>query len=316
MKYECSECNKVFRRNEHLKTHINKKKKCINKKSFDCDKCHKSFSTKSNLNKHKNVVCIKYEHDNDSTTDNLNNDSSTNELTNDQIEQIKTIQTQFNNQLNELIKHLTNQNNVNVNQTINNDNSTNINNHINNNNNVSLLQYVNEHCKSGPPMLALENYDIIKNKEILVDTKESIDMRFIRTLSEQYEFNKLTIYLGDIITTFYKKDKQNEQTFFSSDVSRLTFLTKILPMGATNIKWISDKTGELVKTHVIRPLLNYIEQSMTIFRQLGRKSVVNYNDIHLNLVQISTAISNKSLENSIARYIAPKFTLNQLSLTN
>lgn len=61
MKYECENCGKEFKRNEHLKTHMKKKNPCTNpKKTYDCEKCNHSFSTKSNLNKHrKMVVCDK-----------------------------------------------------------------------------------------------------------------------------------------------------------------------------------------------------------------------------------------------------------------
>jgi hypothetical protein len=206
---------------------------------------------------------------------------------------------------------------VNQNINSNNTNTNTNNNHINNNNNlnISLNQYVKEYCKLGPPMKALEDYNLIKDAKKLVYTKEPIDIRFIRTLSDQYEFGKLPLYLGDIIISFYKKDKQNEQTFFTTDISRLTFLTKILPMGDTNIKWISDKSGELVKTHVIRPLLEYIEQSIIKFRKKNKVSIDNC-EVHSNLVKISKGISNQTLENSIARYIAPKFIFNNLLIEN
>ena len=57
-----------------------------------------------------------------------------------------------------------------------------------------------------------------------------------------FERNNLPEILGKAIVEEYKKDDPNDQSMWSSDVSRLTFIVKSV-MGKSKSKWVSDKNG-------------------------------------------------------------------------
>jgi hypothetical protein len=303
--YSCPTCKKSFKQIYHFDVHRKRKYPCVKPNiNNTCDSCGVSFSTKSNLRKHQQNTCI----------NNVNDDSNDlNDSDDIVIKELYEKQIKNEEMLSKILTIISgNINNANINNT--NANINQLANSINNNNNsfvnISALQYVSKNYLEGPPISALENYDIIRDDTVIAGSNDSIDVIFIKTLSEQYSKNKIVIYLGEIIVCFYKKEKQDEQTFFTSDLSRLTFLAKILPVGSNNIKWISDKSGELVRLHVVCPLLNYIEKSIIAYQKKTKITSKNI-DLFSNLVKISDSISDKTLEHNITRYIAPKFILNQ-----
>lgn len=310
MKYCCSPCNYATTNwsnfNKHIKTkkHLlntddnsdsdinnNNTKNTIVDKKYTCSYCEKEFKFASSLSKHKKSRCkIK----------------GTKITDNDKIEQLEELKAQMNylaetnKQLIEYIKN--NQNSKTVNKTI-------------INNNISIRNYVQQNYLNAPPLQPLKDYTIIENDPELLEDE---DLKFIDILIEKYNSNQLPQYLGDYVIKFYKKNDPKQQSLWNTDTSRLTYIVKQL-FNNKNSDWIVDKKGIKTASCIVEPMLGHIKPILEKFKNdnlnpnLFVLSSYLENEIRSKniktVVLIVRDIDNKSLTNSIIKYIAPYFYL-------
>jgi hypothetical protein len=74
---------------------------------------------------------------------------------------------------------------------------------------------------------------------------------------------KLEELFADIIIQEFKKQKEEEQQFFATDVSRLTFIVRqaLKSHGIDNIEkrvWLTDKKGTSIVESIIVPMLSEV----------------------------------------------------------
>jgi hypothetical protein len=164
-----------------------------------------------------------------------------------------------------------------------------------------------------PILKPLDDYDEVRVGNMITEPINADEnVMFINTIYSQYTCSKLVEYIGNIIVSFYKSDNISKQSLWCSDLSRMTFLVRILPDGSQCNRWISDGQGEMVKTKVIKPLLNYIAtciDSYNIKTLLSNKTSEIEKCSILNDIVLS--IRNNNLTKEVTKYIAPHFTLNQ-----
>jgi hypothetical protein len=287
--FACEQCDLAFQFESQLSRHLGRRIPCNNIKKLNCDLCNLTFSTPGALKKH----CSRDTH--------LKMVKSPQQLEQD-IEIKKNELNKLQDQLKDV--HAT---------TINNDNKTmNNNNTVNNNNlTVNLLtkDYIIQNFNNEPYLKELENYGTIKSGPLVDNTtNQDENNAFVNTIITQEKCGKLVKYFSDIIVSFYQK--QNDlslQAFWCSDLARLNFLVRVLPLDESYSTWRTDPSGVIVKNKVITPLLNYVEKCIDDYTINNSHTIAQNIEKHIKLGDIVKNIRNDVLTNQVAKYIAPKF---------
>ena len=168
---------------------------------------------------------------------------------------------------------------------------------------INNITYIVEMYSDAPALKKLTSYsDILDAK-----TMTLVDVSIM-----YYERKKIDKFIGDFIIKSYKKKEPNEQSMWSSDVSRLTYIINESCKSGENI-WSYDKGGVKLKECIIDPALEHIRNELfqyymkniaaTEIYMLKRQMAIN---------EIITIIDNDTLANNIIKYIAPKFTIKKI----
>ena len=187
---------------------------------------------------------------------------------------------------------------------------------------VSTLSYVATNFQDAPPLAPIEDYSKI-TFDIDSDTEDKdIDKNkneFIKLITFKYDKNILDKYLGDIIIKSYKKGDPKQQSIWSSDTSRLTYVVREL-LHNKKIDWTVDKKGIKTKNYIITPLLEYINDLLRDY--ISENSITDPNKIDMQkyepilnrmnkIANIIVSINNGTLAEGILSYITPDFYLNK-----
>lgn len=287
--FACNDCDLAFQYESQLTRHLGRKIPCSGIRIIKCDLCNIEFTTTSALKKHnKRDVHMK-----------MVNKA---QIIEKDIETKKNEIKELQEQLKEV--HAT---------TINNDNKTlNNNNTVNNNNlTVNLLtkDYIIQNYNNDSQLKELENYGSIKSGPLVDNTtNQDENNAFVNTIITQEKCGKLVKYFSDIIVSFYQKQNDlSQQAFWCSDLARLNFLVRVLPMEESHSTWRTDPSGVIVKNRVITPLLSFVEKCIDDYTIKNSHTIAQNIEKHIKLGEIVKDIRNDVLTNQIAKYIAPKF---------
>ncbi len=174
---------------------------------------------------------------------------------------------------------------------------------------VSALKYANDKFKNAPELLPIENFNIndlnFDNEE---DKKQLTEILIYN--AKQKSLDKL---LGDHIVKCYKKDNPEEQSFHTTDCSRLNYIVRNLIEDALN--WAVDKSGIKICSSIVKPL---IEKCINLLLQYQKELIDDMTEgDYTNKEKVQTilallmSIDKGSLESDINKYIAPFFNLNK-----
>jgi hypothetical protein len=174
---------------------------------------------------------------------------------------------------------------------------------------MSALKYANDKFKNTPALLPLENFNInnldFNNEE---DKKQLVEILIYN--AKQKSLDKL---LGDHIVKNYKKDNPEEQSFHTTDCSRLNYIVRDLIQNA--LSWSVDKNGIKICSSIIKPLIKkcidiLLEHQKVLLQGMGTGSYNKQKDVEL-IIDVLMSIDSGSLETDINKYIAPYFNLNK-----
>lgn len=142
-----------------------------------------------------------------------------------------------------------------------------------------------------------------------------------------YVKNTLGKVLGDLIVQMYKKSDPSEQSLWSSDVARLTFIIKDIIGTSKKSKWIMDKKGIHFTEMVIDPLIKKIHELLMDYNQeCGNnvRTITKKSDLDLieesniktmlstmqNINMLLITIKLRKIHDEVLKYVAPYFNLN------
>jgi hypothetical protein len=172
---------------------------------------------------------------------------------------------------------------------------------------MSALKYANENFKEAPILLPLENFNINDLDFNNVDDRKQL----VDTLIYSAKLKSLDKLLGDHIVKNYKKNNPQQQSFHTTDCSRLNYIVKEL---FSNInKWEVDKNGIRICSAIIKPLIEkcidlLLEHQKILLDDMSKGDYKKKESVQ-TVINIIMSIDKGSLENDINKYIAPFFNL-------
>lgn len=201
-------------------------------------------------------------------------------------------------------------NNINTDSSV---NGNTITNNVTNNKIVNVHTYISDNFTKAEPVQMLKHIQITKMLTLDNTCGHSIEELLI------FHYNKYLLdqFIGDIITTGYKKINPEEQQFWSSDVVRLTFVVRQLLN--ENKVWLQDKKGSYLTKCVVTPILEKIRKILIKYDAKCHEEIANVNTKleHLEklsndrttILKIIYDINTKALHTKVLSYIAPRFQL-------
>lgn len=167
------------------------------------------------------------------------------------------------------------------------------------------INYFNYICTNYPGAPALKSQKSHVN--MIENTMELIDV-----VTMYYYDDKLISFIGDYVIGLYKKEKPQNQSIWSTDVSRLTYIISECCIKTKENIWSYDKKACKTKELAIAPALKFLRDNLVEFCQENGGN----SESHV-LKQLIAAngtiqmIDNGELAMGIAKYIAPKFAISQ-----
>ncbi len=166
------------------------------------------------------------------------------------------------------------------------------------------INYFNYICSNYPnPPFAISQKSHVK----LLEAKT---MTLIEVITMYHNNKKMVNFIGDYIIKMYKKVEPKEQSFWSTDITRLTYIISELCKNNETM-WMYDKKGVKIKKIVIEPVLQYVKNELVDFcKEHGAATdEPEFSQLRAAL-EIIPNINDGSLADDISRYIAPEFAIN------
>jgi hypothetical protein len=183
---------------------------------------------------------------------------------------------------------------------------------------MSTINYVMQNFKDAPPI------GLLKGKKLdgFIEYNGNTDRSIQEIIIHYFEKRKLHQLLGDLIVKEYKKENPENQSVWSSDVSRLTFILMQATKNKNN-KWIVDKNGVDLTKLVIQPLVEKVIELLRDFVKECNENIQNIDTLNpeieyetremlRNMEKANSVIMNiklKKISMEILKYIAPHFNL-------
>jgi hypothetical protein len=172
---------------------------------------------------------------------------------------------------------------------------------------VSALKYANDNFNNAPVLMPLENFNI---NNLSFDNEQDRE-QLIETLIYNAKQKSLDKLLGDHIVKCYKKENPEEQSFHTTDCSRLNYIVCNLIENA--LTWAVDKSGIKICSSIVKPLIEkcinlLLEYQKTLINKMAEGDYKDKDTVH-TILNLLMTIDKGCLESDINKYIAPFFNL-------
>ena len=172
---------------------------------------------------------------------------------------------------------------------------------------VSALTHIVHNYGSAPTIEMLNIEDI---EDMEVNNK-----KLVEDIISSYKHKTLDKYLGNSIIKLYKKENPKDQSVWSTDTSRLTYLIKELMINNSS-NWIIDKKGIKTKEYLIDPLLEHIKTIVISYQKnnIGLSTnliEIEYAlEINQRILRLVMDIDDGLIGNSLLKYISTHLFFN------
>jgi hypothetical protein len=134
---------------------------------------------------------------------------------------------------------------------------------INNQKTINVVAYINEHYQNTEPLKLLDKPQL--SKMLTCNPEKNGNHSICEFIVYYFDNHMLEELLADIVIHEFKKQNEEEQQFFATDVSRLTFIVRqalkshiIETTEKEKCVWLTDKKGTSIVESIIVPLLSEV----------------------------------------------------------
>jgi hypothetical protein len=194
------------------------------------------------------------------------------------------------------------------------------------------------HFKDAPPLLSLDQnqvfemleYDQIKVKEPNkpVKPKDEVNDEYITQVLYNYENKAMDSFFGNFIVNFFNTEEMKDRKFWTSDVSRLSFIIMQVVNREGEREWNHDKTGKKFVDLVIDPMFDEVVKLLDEFvnnkqkwidENFGKVYISPSRMTHLMHVQqlakeLQIDIKYGKFTKDILKFVAPNFNFDTVRL--
>ena len=175
---------------------------------------------------------------------------------------------------------------------------------------VSALSYVVKNYTEAPVLEPCMNY-----KEI---NYEQNNTEFIEKIIYEHNNGNLPSFIGEFIIKNYKKDDPQQQSLWSSDTVRFSYLVREL-INNNTVDWKIDKNGIKTKETIIKPIVQYIDDQVREYMEHFDIDYTNNSAVEAEKKMMKLKLSADILKDAddgvlstqILKYITPFFYLNK-----
>ena len=311
-RFVCELCDYETKRSTDLNKHLSTKKHIKNMKEnekFFCKYCNQKFTQKSNLNRHERHICSM-------NTDKIESNKLIEELVNKKLaEQNQNLIKEFTEQSKNLVRQLAEENqNLAKGFCSQNDKLIDLAtiNAKSTKKSLSMMSYANKHLTKAQPLKLLEHKEAVKLLTYDKSSKHPLGTRIVYSYKEKI----LDEFLGDMIVEWYKKKNPDDQSIWSTDASRLSFILMNIFSETGKKEWNTDKKGLKIKKMIILPILEEIKKELMSSINEWTLDIDKSDDAkscYENIIfakDIILEITKDTIADDVLKYIAPEFGFN------
>jgi hypothetical protein len=180
-------------------------------------------------------------------------------------------------------------------------------------NKMSVKTFIEMNYPNAPPLEEL-NLD-----KMLTLGDEEKGTELVNVLIYHHSDNRLAKYLGGFLVKNYRKTNPSEQSVWTSDTSRLTYVIREL-LSNNKAIWNPDKKGVKTKESIIIPMLDHVKLQIGEYVRKYTKIANRSDDFNEQMklydnmnkaYQIEIDIDTGNLADNIIKYIAPYFHMDK-----
>jgi hypothetical protein len=169
-----------------------------------------------------------------------------------------------------------------------------------------LLTILNDKYKDNPSIKKINKKEYTKLIQDFTKLKiNDTQFKLQKRLLSLFRNKKLVYYIVEMLIPLVKKENYNLQSVFNVDASRIIYATKIKQ------NWHNDKMGLKLREYIIKPLADYIIETIDLYSNFIKtkidgpnQNIDNYK-INIEILDFISYIKNKKTENNICKQLCP-----------
>jgi hypothetical protein len=197
---------------------------------------------------------------------------------------------------------------------------------------MNMMKYAMVNFKDAPPLLSLDQTQVYQlldyDQKHTNKPKDQINTDYIIPVLRYYENKVLNEFFGEFIVNYFNTEEMKDRKFWTSDVSRLSFIIMQVVNREGEREWNHDKTGKKFIDLVIDPMFDEVVKLLDEFvnnkqkwidENFGKIYIAPSKMTYLMTVQqlakeLQLDIKYHKFTKDILKYVAPHFNFDTMRL--
>lgn len=197
---------------------------------------------------------------------------------------------------------------------------------------VNMMKYAVTYFKDAPPLVSLDQNQVFQMLEYdnnnTEKPKDEINSDYITPILYHYENKEVDSFFSKLIVNFFSTEELKDRKFWTTDVSRLSFIVMQVVNKKGEKEWNYDKTGKKFIDMVIDPMFVEVDKLLDEFVANKQKWIdENYGKVYIApskmtylmkmqqlARELQLEIKYSKFNTDILKFVAPFFNFDSIRL--